>query len=97
MKAQVQQTVLPGARVLIGVFHESSDPSMTLEDKEFNAILTEQAEAAAAQGAVAAGRRQRRTRQQIGDLGFWKSGLTQQQIDEKIRVEKRKLIGELHQ
>jgi hypothetical protein len=35
-----QQTGLPGARVAIAVLHESTDPSWTLADPEFNVILT---------------------------------------------------------
>jgi hypothetical protein len=92
-----QQTVLPGARVAIAVLHESADPSWTLADPELNIILTEQAEAAAAQGAVTAVRGRRRTRLQSGDSGVWKDGLTQQQIDEAIHVEKHKLIGDMFQ
>jgi hypothetical protein len=87
-----QQTVLPGARIAIAVMHESADPSWTLADAEFNVILTEQVEAAAAhcaQGVVTAVRGGRRTRLQSGDSGAWKDGLTQQQIDEAIRVEKK--------
>ena len=85
-----QQTVLSGARILIYVLHESADPFATLEDPALDAILTEQAEAAAA--AARAGRKRAPRRQ---DPDAWKDGLPPAEIMAVIQRHKNNLREEL--
>ena len=86
-----QQAVLSGARFAIAVLQESADPSATLDDPEFDSILTEQAEAAAAAASAQAGGK-RAARQH--DPNAWKEGLPENEIMEKIRIQKIKLRGD---
>ncbi len=84
-----QQTVLPVA------LHESADPCWTLEDPEFDAILTEQAEEAAQikyRGSTN-GNKKRSSRHE--DPGAWKMGLTPEDIDKVIKAKKNELRCEL--